>query len=645
MCGINWFIKNIDKKESEILIDKMNTSIIHRGPDDQWFFCQKVDNNDIVLSQWQVRLSIIDLTDAGFQPMFYDKYVGSFSQKHNPAVLDEIGEKSIRIVFNGEIYNYQEIKDELIQKWYNFSSNSDTEVVLASYLERWIDCVSRFNGMWAFAIYNPRKKELFCSRDRLGKKPFYYYWDNNNFIFSSEIKWIFAAWVDRKINIDKIPEFLTFHYTPWEETLIENIFKLRASHNLIFDIKKNKISLEKYWDIDDDKIIYQDFDQAKTFVDETLNNSVKIRTESSDVPVWTFLSWWLDSSLVSALFKKYYKWNEFHTFNVIWEDWLSNEWKFADIVSKYIWSTHHKFKITWKDVLDNIKTLQYHYCDPISEAGFIPNYFVSKYAKDYVKVVLTWDGADEVFAWYSYYTFLQKFWKLWKIPGVRKVSKFLWKKLKTSKYQKWFEFLSNAQWNTFDKFFWLTVSAFSQKELKWLLTDKFNTKNNVFSSITKTKKTFRSFLNQLLYTDQKVLLENCYNIKPDKALMWNSIEWRAPMQDYRLVEASYAMKDIFKIKWKKEKYILSEVAKKYLPQEILKRKKQGFGVPIYEWINWDLNDIVFEKLNKSELVKKWYLNKNKLDFYLENIDKKYFSTRIWTIFSLELFIEIYNLKI
>lgn len=634
MCWINWIISksNISKQD----LEKMNQVIKHRWPDDSWIFIDK----NIWLGQ--VRLSIIDLSDAWHQPMFYNKNLWASSENFNKKNIEN---SEIAIIFNGEIYNYQELKQELKQKWYNFSTHTDTEVILASYLEYWKDCVKKFNWMWAFAIYDKRKNIIFASRDRMWKKPFYYFWDKKQFIFSSEIKWILENDVERILNLDELPSYLLFHYTPGTNTLFKNIYKLPASHNLIFDLENFDFKIEKYWDIENDEIKYKNFEKAEKKLDELLNDSIKLRTQTSDVPVGTFLSWWLDSSLVSSLFKKYYSGKEFHTFNVVWEDEIPNEGEFAEIVSKHIWSKHHKFKVTWKDVLTELEKLQYHYDDPIAEAGYIPNYFVAKYAKNYVKVVLTGDGADEVFAGYSYYNFWQKFWKLWQIPGVKMVSKILASILPASKYQKWFEFLSNASWKNYDKFIWFTISQFSNKELQILLTNKFEKNKNYLTQIRTTIKNCNSFLNQLLYTDQKVLLAECYNIKPDKALMWNSLEWRAPMQDYRLVEFAYQIPDDFKIKNWKEKYILTEVWKKYLPQEIFTRKKQGFGVPIYEWINKDLKEIVFETLNNSVLVKNWYFNKKQIDFYLKNVDKKYFSTRIWNLFSLELFIKVYKLKI
>lgn len=572
--------------------------------------------------------------------MHYDRTIWIIQEKEN---LDT--KETLSIVFNGEIYNHKEIKEELIEKWYHFTSQTDTEVILASYLERGENCVTHFNGMRAFVIYDESNKKIFGSRDRLGKKPFYYYHDNTQFIFSSELKGILASGIERKINIAQIPEFLSFHYTPREQTLVKNVFKLPAGNSFVYNLITHNFSITSYREITIDAVRYTDFQQAKSTLDTLLHDAVKLRTENSDVPVWTFLSWGIDSSLTSALFKQYYQGKEFHTFNVVREERLWNESEFAEIVAKHIGSTHHKYTITGKDVAQDIYKLQEHYSDPVAEAWFIPNYFVSKYARDYVKVVLTWDGADEIFAWYSYYNFLQKLWKIGHIPWVRIISKIFWKILPPSKYQKWFELLSFASRANYDKFFGLTVSNFSQKELSKLLTDKFQQKANYFQAIAATVKSFRSFLNQLLFTDQQVLLQYCYNLKPDHALMAHGLEGRAPFQDYRLLEFAYQIPDNFKIHRWKEKHILYEIAKDYLPPEITARKKQGYGVPIFEWINGDLKDIITEKLHNSQLVHHGYLHQSQIDYYLDNLHNKYLSTRIRTLFSLELYIEVYQLTI
>ena len=626
MCWINWFINSdLSKKDTTDLLNKMNKAINHRWPDDNWIFIDTCCANIIWL--WHVRLSILDLSEGWHQPMSYLHWDNEYE-----------------IVFNWEIYNYLDIKDELAKDWYVFNNKTDTEVILASYDKWWVNCVKKFNGMWAFCIYDKWNNKLFCSRDRFWKKPFYYYWDWKTFVFSSEIKWILEFWVERKLNMDEVPKYLFYHYNTWKYTLIKNIYKLWSSSNIVFDLWNNTLKIETYWDMCNDNVIYDNYEKSVEILDELLNDSVKIRTTVSDVPVWTFLSWWLDSSLVTALFRKYYTWWDFYTFNVVWEDDIPNEWKYANLIAKHLWTNHHTVKVTWKDVLNNLKKLQYHYCDPIAEAGYIPNYFCSKYARKKVKVILTWDWWDEVFAWYSHYYFLQKCWYLWKVPWIRFIAKILSKIFPTCKLQKWFEFLSNATIKNYWEFLWLTLSNFSKKELNDLLTDKLPKWNNLFSDIKHTWKWFNSFLSQLQYTDIKILLSECFNIKPDKALMANWVEWRAPLEDYRLVEFAFNLDPNFKIKKWNEKCILKEVWKKYLPREIFSRKKQGYWTPVFEWINSDLREIVFDYLNNSVMLKAWYYNKNQIDYYLKNIKKKYLTTRIWNLFCLELFIKTYNLK-
>ena len=240
MCWINWFIKKIDNADN--ILNNMNGAIVHRWPDGQWVCILDLWEKKLWL--WQVRLSIIDLSDSWFQPIYYDRRVWSFSKKHNSNFIGKYWDNAVKIVFNWEIYNYQGLKRELEGKWYKFSSKSDTEVILASYLEWWTDCVNRFNWMRAFAIYDPIKQEIFCSRDRLWKKPFYYYFDWNQFVFSSEIKWILEhkeLEINTKNNIDSeaIDFYFTIWYIPAPWTIYKNVKKLESRHNLTIRILWN----------------------------------------------------------------------------------------------------------------------------------------------------------------------------------------------------------------------------------------------------------------------------------------------------------------------------------------------------------------------------------------------------------------------
>ncbi len=375
----------------------MNQAIIHRWPDDQWFFVQQ--ESDATLAQGQVRLAIIDLSDAWFQPMFYDRYGWAFSAKHNSSILDDIGEKSIRIVFNWEIYNYQEIREDLITKWYNFSSNSDTEVILASYLEYWTDCVNHFNGMRSFALYDPSKKELFCSRDRFWKKPFYYYFDGKQFIFSSELKWILEhkeLAINTKENISS--EALDFYFTTWfipaPWTIYKNIKKLEARHSLTIKITDTLLYLNDscYYEIPEYAPIYD----KKALLSEGKSlseDAVKIRMFTSDVPVGAFLSWWLDSSSVVAEMTKWVDKKKLNTFS-IWFEWKYDESHYIHIVEKAFWTNHHHAYFKESDFERMIDDISFYYDEPFADYSNFPTRFVSELARKNVR--FHWVEIDEM---------------------------------------------------------------------------------------------------------------------------------------------------------------------------------------------------------------------------------------------------------
>ncbi|MCK5477016.1 MAG: asparagine synthase (glutamine-hydrolyzing) [Candidatus Aenigmarchaeota archaeon] len=611
MCGIsgfNWCDKT--------LIKQMNKTIKHRGPDGDGFF---LDDN---LSLGHVRLSILDLSPKGKQPM-----------KNN--------ERDIVITFNGEIYNFLEIKKILQKKGYSFTSKTDTEVILYAYEEWGAKCVEKFNGMWAFCIYDSSKKKLFLSRDKMGKKPLYYYLDKDKFIFCSEIKGILEHEIKRTLNKSQLATYLTYHFTPGTDTLIKNIKKVPASHNLIFDLETKKIKLEKYWDVKED-IKYMDFGKAKEKLDELLNDAVKKRL-ISDVPVGSFLSGGLDSSLVTALYSKYYD-KEMHTFCVGFDDEVENELKYAQIVSDHLGTTHHEFIVDGEMFSKRFDEMIWHYDDPMAEAGFIPNYFISEYAKKHVSVVLAGEGGDEVFAGYEWYGLLRYTNMMSKTPFnyFKPLFSNLAKILPPSKILKGIELLANG--GDYGKSNCIILSYFTENEIKKLMAYKVDF-DKVIESTNKHTGTFSSPLNQLQYIDQKVLLAECFNMKADKSTLAFGLEERCPLQDCRIVEFSYQIPPDFKLKGKTEKYILKEVGKKYLPAEIIQRKKRGYGVPFDYWVNKFMKDEVVETLNNSVLAKNKLINKNVVDSYIQTMDKNlYYCKRPFGLFVLEKYLDLYDIE-
>ncbi len=379
MCGIAgiWHLTNIDPND-ELVIKKMTDSISHRGPDGEGFWFS--DNH--LLHLGHRRLSIIDLTDGGSQPMIFDdKYV---------------------IVFNGEIYNYIELKDELIKIGYTFKSKSDTEVILASYHEWGTDCLKRFDGMFAFALYNIEQKELFCARDRFGEKPFYYSFYNGSFYFASEMKALWAAGVPR------VPKYsLYYNYfvhdlvdNPFDSThtFFEDIYKLQLSHYFVMKGDKN-FKQKKYWELNTNSNHHLDINEASDKLMSMLETSLKRRLRS-DVPLGTSLSGGLDSSTIVALISKNTQNN--HTFSARFKDFNKDEGKYIDLVKKKFSTNHHDIFVDADDFIDGLDKLIYHQEEPFQTGSIFAQYCVYRESrKNKIPVMLDGQGADELLGGYD----------------------------------------------------------------------------------------------------------------------------------------------------------------------------------------------------------------------------------------------------
>ncbi len=638
MCWINWCIKITDQQQSENLIKHMNQAIIHRGPDDQGFFCQPNDNN-FTVGQGQVRLAIIDLTDAGFQPMFYDKDVGGFSQKHHPEILEEIWKKSVRIVFNGEIYNYQEIRWDLINKWYNFSSNSDTEVILASYLEYGADCVNHFNGMRAFAIYDPNTQEMFCSRDRTGKKPFYYYFDGKQFIFSSEIKGILEhkeLKINTKENIN--PEALDFYFTmgyipaPW--TIYKNVKKLEARHSLKLKIENWELKIENtcYYEIPE----YTPINDKQALLDEgkkLLEESVKIRMFTSDVPVGAFLSGWLDSSSVVAEMRKRVDKEKLNTFSIGFEGKKYDESHYIHIVEKAFWTNHHHEYFRQNDFERMIDDISFYYDEPFADYSNFPTRFVSELAKKYVTVSLSGDGGDEIFGWYMMHQVGAQMTLIRKIPRLLRqiLSRIIPQtanNLSTlSKIKEAFrvsllppeQFYANIGWSTLYK------PEVYKKRTEEKFTELLKATHGNF---TQAMIDFDLFYN--------TLADN-FLVKTDRASMAQPLEIRSPFLDIRWIERGRKTPTKWKVNAKKTKILMREIIKDIVPDEIINRGKQWFQPPIDTWI---LQEKYIQEIDAwvETLYKKWILNKHRHEFYKESVIKT--NNSVFNTYKIKLFLLI-----
>jgi len=573
MCGINGF--NFVNEE---LIKKMNNMIKHRGPDDEGIYLNEK------ISLGQVRLAIIDITDAGHQPMYYSKETGACSLKHQP---QNISQCKTTLVFNGEIYNFIDIRKELELNNYKFTTQSDSEVILAAYDMWGVDCVKQFNGVWAFCIYDEIKNILFLSRDRLGVKPLHYYYDDDKFIFSSEIKGIITH---KEINInykknisnDAVSLYFSLGYIPAPWTIYDNVYKLESSHNMIFDLSSNKILYNiTYYELPKYNPIYNKKELIRKGK-KLLEDATKIRMYS-DVPVGAFLSGGLDSTTVVNEMCKFTNITKLHTFSIGF-DGKYDESKYINIAKNYFKTNHHHEYFKQEDFDNLINNYIFTYDEPFSDYSGFPTIFLSKLAKKDVTVSLSGDGGDEIFGGYNIHLIGARMELLYKIPKLLRLiisqipikknlggfaSFYLFKEAcKLSLYQKE-KFFSKVLLNESIKT--KIHDEWTEERMKYCL-------NKGNGNLCEGLRIFDLLGNSL---------SDNFLVKVDRASMSEALEVRSPFLDYRFVEYSQTIPTKWKTNIKTTKIIMKEIIKSIIPNEIVKRKKQGFTPPIADWINND----------------------------------------------------------
>ncbi len=600
MCGICGIINYGGNSgvERETLV-KMCRVIEHRGPDDEGVHLAWKDaQGKYRLGFGHRRLSIIDLSPLGHQPM---------SNEDN----------SIWITYNGEIYNFAEIKQELIGKGHKFKSHTDTEVIIHLYEEEGKDCVKKLRGMFAFAIWDEKKRILFAARDRLGVKPFYYYSDKDNFIFASEIKSILrSGLVTPEVNTGVLEMHLTLGYTPAPNTMFKNINKLLPGYSLT--ISEGRLQVEEYWDIcgivKDEELREEEYiEQFRTM----LNDCIRMRLVS-DVPLGVFLSGGIDSSTVVGLMSAMTK-ERVKTFCVGYKERESSEFEYARIVAKKFNTDHHEYILEPTDFYDFIPKLIWYFDEPVVESAAIPLYFISKLAREHVTVLLSGEGADELLAGYSIYSYMQSIDKYRALPELLRKSIGDWiikglirSKKKRDKYGEWINLPLEKRY--------LTVPAELNRGFKERLFNKeFLNKGKVEASdiIGKYYNQVKDQdgLSKMLYVDTKTWLPDDLLIKADKMSMATSVELRVPFLDHKLVEFAASIPSKYKLRDGTGKYLLKKAVTGLLPDRIINRKKKGFPVPINAWFKGNFSEKAKEVLLDSKSLRRGYFNKE----FLQNI--------------------------
>ena len=576
MCGIvgfNW--------QDEKLLSKMMAAVKHRGPDESGCYL------DERVSLGHQRLKVIDLL-TGRQPI------------HNE-------DGSIQIVFNGEIYNYLELKASLLQKGHRFYTNSDTEVIVHAYEEYDTGCVNHLEGIFAFAIWDLNQKRLFLARDRLGIKPLYYYIKGNRFVFASEMKAILEyEGVSRNVNLTALNEFFTYRYVPSERTLMENIYKLMPGHILL--LKDGKIQTSKYWDLVED-ITDEPEEYYVEKLRELLRKSVKQRL-MTEVPLGVYLSGGLDSTCVVALMSELT--DHIKTFSVGFGSEGKDELEYARFVSRYFGTEHHEFNVGEKD-LNLLPEMVWHMDEPIGDAATLPTYVLSRFAKKEVTVVLAGEGGDELFAGYDNYKIMMVGHNLSKL-----LPSFLNHRLfpvigsyfpESSNVRRALNLLAARS----EAEQYLSVlSLFNEDELRKLGDFKLDSNlNNYFPDDAK-------LLNKLLYFGIKTWLPNDFFIKADKMTMAHAVEERVPILDHNIAEFAFTIPTRLKLKGLTGKYIFRKAMAGLVPDQIINRRKYGFNVPADYWLRHSLRDTLAQLLHES---KHNYYNQEYISNLLDRFQK------------------------
>jgi asparagine synthase (glutamine-hydrolysing) len=622
MCGISGFI-DYNKTTTITILEKMNRIMAHRGPDGEGYGLYETEKKTIGLGHR--RLSIIDLSTGGAQPKTFQK---------------------LHITYNGEIYNFEEIKKELEGKGHHFESHSDTEVILHAYNEWGSSAVQKFIGMFAFVIYDEENQKVFACRDRAGVKPFFYYQKEGLFLFASELKAIVQhPSFKKEINLDAVAAFMQFGYVPTPNCIFRNTHKLKPGHFLEFDLNKNEYTTTQYWNVYDaynKPTLKIDLEEAKLETEKILTSACNYRMVS-DVPVGVFLSGGYDSTCVTALLQKD-KTEKIKTFTIGVPDAGLNEAPFAKEIAAHLGTDHTEYYCTEKEALEIVPDLPFYYDEPFADSSAIPTTLVSKVAKEKVTVALSADAGDEIFAGYNRYEYIMRYGKrlnsipnfvrntiagLMNVIPADSIPVFNKKYLFHSRYEKLKMLLKNK---TDHNILISLTSQMNENDIANLFKTSIIKLPNAFDS-KELKPDNHTPLAYMMAIDYQTYLLDDILQKVDRASMSVSLEGREPFLDQRVVDWAAQLPMEYKYNNGNKKFIIKEIVHKYIPKEMLDRPKMGFGIPIANWLQKDLKKYVDTYFDEGFVIKQDIFNnaeiqRIKYSFYNGKVER---AEKIWYI--------------
>jgi len=625
MYGINGFVIKRDKSKNPVeMLHTMNERIFHRGADSEGTFTKELESS--IVGMGMRRLTIIDLSSAS-QIIFND-------------------DKSKVIVYNGEIYNSRDIRKELEQQHHLcFSTQSDGEVLLKGYSVWGEKILSKLNGVFILSIYDDNKKEIFIARDRLGEKPLYYTFEDDAFVWASELKSISTLLPKKgEISQEALNIYFSLSYIPAPYTIYKDVKKLSAGHYMRVNVETLHSSIVRYWDIPvgTNPNPIKTYAQAKQKLRELLFDAIEKRI--TDVPFGTFLSGGVDSGIVSAIAAKI-SGQSIKTFSVGFKNKRYDESERAMIVAKHINSEHHEFILDYDEILGDVDSIILNYDEPYADASCIPTYFISKQASEKVKMVLSGDGGDEVFGGYNKYLFIRyrKMFNRYLPAFVRKLliseffsQQFLGKGDTRSFSAKFKKLLTSIDSDVINSHLNIISLGFKNRELSQLLSKQPLSSNellldnidmNVLSKLTDDLKLVR-------YLDKETSLEGDMLVKTDRACILASLICRSPLLDYRLMEFSYTIPDEYLLYKSNKKRILKDTFADLLPDNYFNAPKLGFEIPVGEWFRTSLKTDLYETLSAKNMECCNFLNVQYIGQLVdEHITGKFdHATKLWIVY-------------
>ncbi|NOX98092.1 MAG: asparagine synthase (glutamine-hydrolyzing) [Nitrospirae bacterium] len=627
MCGIYGILNFRGEPVSKEVLRRMGAVLRHRGPDDEGIYLSKseIGNPKIAVGLGHRRLSIIDL-DTGHQPMSNE-------------------DETVWIVFNGEIYNFRDLRRDLEGKGHKFSTRSDTEVIIHLYEEYGSDCLKFLRGMFALAIWDEKKERLFLARDRVGQKPLCYTEYKGQFIFASELKAILQVpGIPREMNPEALHHYLTYQYVPVPLTMFKGIKKLPPAHFLVWE--KGQVRIERYWKLSFRNQVKMSEEEYSEQIRALLEESVKLRLVS-DVPLGAFLSGGVDSTAVVGMMAQLSD-RVVKTFSIGFEEKAYNELKYARMAAERFGTEHHEFIVN-PEALNILPKLIWHYNEPFADSSAIPTYYVAERTREYVTVALNGDGGDESFAGYPRYQAakLAEYYQRVPVWLREKLIGRLADKLPSSVEAKTFRrrlkrFLEAISLSP-ERRYACWVSFFDKRMKEELYSCDMKEATGGIDSFTYLEDVYRqadgsTFLDKTLYVDIMTYLPDDLLVKIDIATMANSLEARSPFLDHKLMEFAAAIPSRLKLKGLTGKYILKKSLGDLLPPPIRRRSKMGFGVPISNWFRNELKSYLSEILLSEVSLQRGYFREDYIRQLLDEHCRRHsdHGNRLWALLNLEL---------